>query len=75
MNWTITHVTHHKPVCKLGFLNLASGPYFTPVDLAQHAFELDEAERQTMAEGDINSEEYVRFMNVCSRLNYFSHTG
>ncbi|CAB4006951.1 ataxin-3-like isoform X2 [Paramuricea clavata] len=51
-------------LCAQHCLNsLLQGPYFTPVDLAQHARELDEAERQTMAEGDINSADYVKFMN------------
>ncbi|XP_046842333.1 ataxin-3-like [Xenia sp. Carnegie-2017] len=51
-------------LCAQHCLNsLLQGPYFTAVDLAQLAYELDEAERCTMAEGDINSEEYAKFMN------------
>ena len=50
-------------------ISVLSGPYYTAVDLAQHAHDLDEAERITMAEGDINSDDYVKFMNVCVILD------
>jgi ataxin-3 len=39
-----------------------AGPYFTAVDLAKFARELDEDERQKMAEGDVNSDEYKTFL-------------
>jgi hypothetical protein len=38
------------------------GPYFTAVDLASIAESLDDEERQRMAEGDIESEEFQRFL-------------
>ncbi|XP_028409918.1 ataxin-3-like isoform X3 [Dendronephthya gigantea] len=51
-------------LCAQHCLNsLLQGPYFTAVDLAQHAVALDEAERQMMEEGDVNSDDYVKFMN------------
>ena len=54
---------------------MLSGPYYTAVDLAQHAHDLDEAERITMAEGDINSDDYVKFMNVCVILDSSNNDG
>ena len=41
-----------------------TGPYFTPIDLANFAQELDDAERERMAEGDTTSAEYLRFLQV-----------
>ena len=41
-----------------------AGSYFTAVDLARFARELDEDERQKMAEGDVNSDEYKTFLKV-----------
>lgn len=51
-------------LCAQHCLNaLLQGPYYTAVDLADLAKQLDEAERQRMSEGnDPNSEEYRRFM-------------
>ena len=46
------------------------GPYFTPIDLANFARELDEAERQRMAEGDTQSVEFLKYMQVYSELMY-----
>lgn len=43
------------------------GSIFTAVDLAKFARDLDEEERQRMAEGDVNSEEYQRFLKVESK--------
>lgn len=40
------------------------GPYFSAVDLATIAHQLDESERQTMAEGDLDSPEYLQFLQV-----------
>jgi len=40
------------------------GPYFTPIDLANFARELDEAERERMAEGDTQSVEFLKYMQV-----------
>ena len=39
-----------------------AGAYFTAVDLAKFARELDDAEMGTMAEGGVDSAEFVRFM-------------
>ncbi|XP_028409917.1 ataxin-3-like isoform X2 [Dendronephthya gigantea] len=69
-------------LCAQHCLNsLLQGPYFTAVDLAQHAVALDEAERQMMEEGDVNSDDYVKFMNVinnvhslCTRKHLFLNT-
>ena len=51
-------------LCAQHCLNaLLQGPYYTAVDLADLAKQLDEAERQRMSEGnDPDSEEYRRFM-------------
>ena len=40
------------------------GPYYTAVDLADFAKQLDEAERERMQEGDVNSQDYLKFMQV-----------
>lgn len=51
-------------LCAQHCLNaLLQGPYFTAVDLATIGKELDEAERQKMAEGDVTSDDYMKFMN------------
>eukprot|EP00455_Lapot_gusevi_P005087 TRINITY_DN12143_c0_g1_i2.p1 TRINITY_DN12143_c0_g1~~TRINITY_DN12143_c0_g1_i2.p1 ORF type:complete len:289 (+),score=66.36 TRINITY_DN12143_c0_g1_i2:59-868(+) len=42
--------------------NLLQGAYFTEIDLSQIALELDETERQLMAEQGIDSAEYLRFV-------------
>lgn len=41
-----------------------TGPYFTPIDLASFAQQLDDAERERMAEGDTTSAEYLRYLQV-----------
>lgn len=43
---------------------LLQGNYFTAVDLAELAHQLDETERQTMAEAGLGSEEYHQFLQV-----------
>lgn len=40
------------------------GPYFTAVDLADIARQLDEDERERMAEGDMTSKDYQEFLKV-----------
>ena len=53
-----------------------TGPYFTPIDLANFARELDEAERERMAEGDTQSVEFLKYMQVqhsSSRYNAYQH--
>ena len=47
------------------FLACDEGAYFSAVDLASIAQSLDEDERQRMAEGDVNSPEYLNFIQVC----------
>ncbi|PIK58248.1 putative ataxin-3 [Apostichopus japonicus] len=50
-------------LCAQHCLNsLLQGPYFSAVDLATIAHQLDESERQTMAEGDLDSPEYLQFL-------------
>ncbi|XP_038075539.1 ataxin-3-like [Patiria miniata] len=59
----IFHERQEGSLCAQHCLNsLLQGPYFSAVDLADIGRELDEAERATMAEGDINSPEYLRFL-------------
>ena len=41
-----------------------AGPYFTAVDLAGFANELDEDEKERMAEGGVTNPDYLRFMQV-----------
>ena len=55
-------------LCAQHCLNaLLQGAYFTAVDLAEIARELDEDERRTMAEGGMQSHEYQQFLQVsCS---------
>ena len=40
------------------------GPLYTAVDLAEVAKQLDDAEKERMAEGDTNSAEFLNFMQV-----------
>ncbi|XP_054328783.1 ataxin-3-like protein [Pongo pygmaeus] len=42
--------------------NLLQGEYFSPVELASIAHQLDEEERMRMAEGGVTSEEYLAFL-------------
>jgi Ataxin-3 len=52
-------------LCAQHCLNaLLQGSYFTAVDLATLANNLDEAERQQMAESGIDSVEYRQFIEV-----------
>jgi ataxin-3 len=54
-------------LCAQHALNaLLQGPYFTAVDLATIAQQLDEEERKSMAEGGIDSKEYQEFLAVSS---------
>lgn len=41
-----------------------TGPYFSPIDLANFARELDDAELEKMSEGDTTSAEYMKFLQV-----------
>lgn len=52
-------------MCAQHCLNaLLQGSYFTPVDLATLAQQMDDEERIRMAESGIESEEYRRFLQV-----------
>jgi ataxin-3 len=48
---------------------LLQGSYFTPVDLAILAQQMDDEERLRMAESGIDSEDYRRFLEVTILLN------
>ncbi|KAH8027617.1 hypothetical protein HPB51_007167 [Rhipicephalus microplus] len=51
-------------LCAQHCLNgLLQGEYFTAVDLATIAQQIDEQERETMAEGGLNSDDYQRFVH------------
>ena len=50
------------PLLSLALTTIMLGPYFTAVDLANFARELDEAEKVRMAEGGFDSPEYLRFL-------------
>lgn len=55
-------------MCAQHALNaLLQGPYFTAVDLASIANELDEEEKRSMAEGGTDSKEYQEFVAAGSR--------
>ena len=59
----IFHEKQEGSLCAQHCLNsLLQGPYYDAVNLAQIAQELDEKERQAMALGNIDSEEYLDFM-------------
>ena len=49
---------------------MLQGQYFSPVDLAEIAQQLDESEREQMAVGGLQTEEYKRFMEVV--ISYFT---
>jgi len=52
-------------LCAQHCLNaLLQGQYFSPVDLAKIAKDLDDEERQRMGEAGIESDEYRRFLQV-----------
>lgn len=60
----IFHEKQEGSLCAQHCLNgLLQGEYFTAVDLAAHAQQIDEQERQTMAEGGLNSDDYQQFMH------------
>ncbi|CAN7999676.1 unnamed protein product, partial [Ixodes hexagonus] len=51
-------------LCAQHCLNvLLQGEYFTAVDLAALARQIDEQERETMAEGGVNSDDYRHFLH------------
>ena len=59
----IFHEKQEGALCAQHCMNsLLQGPYFNAVDLASIAKDLDEAERQRMAEGSTNSLEYMNFL-------------
>ncbi|XP_059488937.1 ataxin-3-like isoform X2 [Neocloeon triangulifer] len=60
---TIFFEKQEGSLCAQHCLNaLLQGPYFTAVDLATLANNLDEAERQRMAESGVDSDEYRHFI-------------
>ncbi|XP_015777004.1 PREDICTED: ataxin-3-like isoform X1 [Acropora digitifera] len=59
----IFHEKQEGSLCAQHCLNaLLQGPYFTAVDLADIARQLDEDERERMAEGDMTSKDYQEFL-------------
>ncbi|KAJ7384976.1 Ataxin-3 [Desmophyllum pertusum] len=59
----IFHEKQEGALCAQHCLNaLLQGPYLTPVDLADIATQLDEDERERMAEGDVTSQDYQEFL-------------
>ncbi|XP_002731119.1 ataxin-3-like [Saccoglossus kowalevskii] len=59
----IVHETQDGSLCAQHCLNaLLQGEYFTAVDLSMLARDLDEEERKRMAEGDLQSAEYLKFL-------------
>lgn len=60
----IFHEKQEGSLCAQHCLNgLLQGEYFTAVDLATIAQQIDEQERETMAEGGLNSDDYQRFVH------------
>lgn len=56
-------------LCAQHCLNaLLQGPYFTAVDLATLAQQMDDQERERMAENGVDSEEYRNFIQVCVNI-------
>ena len=61
------HFQQEGSLCAQHCLNaLLQGQYFTAVDLAEIARQLDETERATMAEAGVDTEEYRGFIQVRS---------
>ena len=54
----------HYPMIQFLIIVNISGPYLTAVDLADIATQLDEDERERMAEGDVTSQDYQEFLKV-----------
>lgn len=64
---SIFHEKQEGQLCAQHALNaLLQGPYFTAVDLATIASQLDERERQSLAEGGQDSQDYREFMSAKS---------
>lgn len=60
----IFHERQEGSLCAVHALNaLLQGEYFTAVDLATLAHQLDDQERQTMAESGINGRDYLNFIS------------
>uniref|UniRef100_A0A2K5F649 ubiquitinyl hydrolase 1 n=1 Tax=Aotus nancymaae TaxID=37293 RepID=A0A2K5F649_AOTNA len=59
----IFHEKQEGSLCAQHCLNnLFQGEYFSPVELASTAHQLDEEERMRMAEGGVSSEDYRAFL-------------
>ncbi|KAK9789207.1 hypothetical protein WJX73_000078 [Symbiochloris irregularis] len=57
------HESQVAALCGVHCLNtLLQGPYFSEIDLAQIAAELDALERSVMAEGGLEASDYLNFM-------------
>jgi len=70
----IFHEKQEGGLCAQHCLNsLLQGPYYTAVDLANFAQQLDDAEKDRMLEGGVNSEEFLKFMQQPS--NNMNDTG
>ncbi|KAJ8866382.1 hypothetical protein PR048_032225 [Dryococelus australis] len=73
---TIFHEKQEGSLCAQHCLNaLLQGSYFTPVDLAELAQQMDDEERSRMAECGVDSEEYRRFLEVCTVFNFSKPVG
>uniref|UniRef100_A0A2K5RJ22 ubiquitinyl hydrolase 1 n=1 Tax=Cebus imitator TaxID=2715852 RepID=A0A2K5RJ22_CEBIM len=65
----IFHEKQEGSLCAQHCLNnLLQGEYFSPVELASIAHQLDEEERMRMAEGGVTSEDYRAFLQHLSSL-------
>ncbi len=61
----VFHERQDGNLCAQHALNsLLQGAYFTAVDLAEIARGLDDLERQRMAEGGVDSSEFLKFAAV-----------
>ncbi|KAJ3188784.1 Ataxin-3 [Gaertneriomyces sp. JEL0708] len=70
----IFHEKQEGQLCAQHALNtLLQGPYFTAVDLADIARQLDDAERSAMAEGGMDREEFQKF--VAGGSNNYDDSG
>eukprot|EP00794_Sanderia_malayensis_P018906 gene18906-20809_t len=70
----IFHEKQEAGLCAQHCLNsLLQGPYYTAVDLANFAHQLDEAEKERMREGGVDTKEFLKFMQQPS--NNMNDTG
>ena len=63
--YTLLIFQQEGSLCAQHCLNvLLQGSYFSAVDLADIGRQLDETERNTMAEGGVDTQEFRSFLNV-----------